>query len=132
MEKDLLVHRVIWVLLNGELSPDLVIDHLDGNAFNNISENLKPKTHANNSRNRKYNKRETEVVGVYERLSKASIPSFRASWVDEHGEPQCKNFSTRKYGREEAFRLACEVRLREIEKLRLLGFDYTDRHVLAQ
>ena len=43
-----------------------------------------------------------------------------------------KSFSVYKYGREEAFRLACEVRQREIEKLRLLGFDYTDRHVLAQ
>lgn len=127
-----LTHRIIWVLLYGSLDPDMVIDHLDGNAFNNNILNLKPKTRANNSRNRKYTETSTGVVGVVERFDPNGIPSFRASWSDKNGVNQCKNFSTRKYGREEAFRLACEVRQREIEKLRLLGFDYTDRHVLAQ
>ncbi len=131
-EKDLLVHRIIWVLLNGSIDPDMVIDHKDGNAFNNNILNLKPKTHGDNSRNRKYKTTNTGVVGVVERFDPNGIPSFRATWADQTGEPQCRNFSTRKYGREEAFRLACEVRQQEIEKLRLLGFDYTDRHVLAQ
>ena len=127
-----LVHRIIWVLAHGHLDPDMVIDHGDGNAFNNNHANLKPKTHADNARNRKHTRKDGEVVGVIERFSPDGIASFRASWYDENGKAQCKNFSTRKYGREEAFRLACEVRTNEIEKLRLLGFDYTDRHILAQ
>ena len=127
-----LVHRIIWVLVHGYLDPDMVIDHGDGNAFNNNCANLKPKTPGDNARNRKYKRKDGEVVGVIERFSPDGIASFRANWVDENGKAQCKNFSTRKYGREEAFRLACEVRTNEIEKLRLLGFDYTDRHILAQ
>lgn len=127
-----LVHRIIWVLAHGYLDPDMVIDHGDGDAFNNSILNIKPKTSADNARNRKYTRKDGEVVGVIERFSPDGIASFRANWVDENGKAQCKNFSTRKYGREEAFRLACEVRTNEIEKLRLLGFDYTDRHILAQ
>lgn len=127
-----LVHRIIWVLVHGYLDPDMVIDHGDGNAFNNNCANLKPKTPGDNARNRKYKRKDGEVVGVSERFSVEGIASFRANWVDENGKAQCKNFSTKKYGREEAFRLACEVRTNEIGKLRLLGFDYTDRHILAQ
>lgn len=127
-----LVHRIVWVLVNGHLDTDMVIDHGDGNAFNNSITNLKPKTHGDNARNCKHKRKPGEVVGVVERFSLDGIASFRASWSDETGKSQCKNFSTRKYGREEAFRLACEVRVNEIEKLKLLGFDYTDRHILAQ
>lgn len=130
--KDHLIHRIVWVLVNGYIDSDMVIDHRDGNAFNNSILNIKPKTPGDNARNRKYKRKDGEVVGVIERFSPDGIASFRANWVDENGKAQCKNFSTRKYGREEAFRLACEVRANEIEKLRLLGFDYTDRHILAQ
>lgn len=124
------VHRIIWVLLNGSIDPDLVIDHLDGNAFNNKIENLLPKTHANNSRNRKPRFSETGVVGVTKRIAPGNIVTFRASWNDVNGKNQCHNFSTRKYGYEEAFRLACEVRENKIKELRELGFDYTDRHLV--
>lgn len=126
------VHRIIWVLIHGHLDANLVIDHLDGNAFNNNINNLSPKTHADNSRNRKTKMNNTGIPGVTERNNKDGTSQFRATWTDSNGKLQCKNFSIRKYGREEAFSLACEVRLKEIEKLRQLGFDYTDRHVLAQ
>ena len=124
------VHRIVWVLLNGSLDPDLVIDHLDGNAFNNNITNLKPKTHADNARNRGYNKTQTGVIGVTKRIAPGNIINFRASWKDANGKEQCRNFSTRKYGYEEAFRLACEVRENKIKELRALGFDYTDRHLV--
>lgn len=130
--KDLLVHRIIWVLQHGSIDTDLVVDHLDGNAFNNDISNLALKTYANNARNKRRLVNSNSIVGVQEHNNKDGTKQFRAGWIDENGKYRCKNFSIRKYGREEAFRLACEVRLKEIEKLRQLGFDYTDRHVLAQ
>ena len=33
--KKYLVHRIIWVMTYGSINPELVIDHLDGNPFNN-------------------------------------------------------------------------------------------------
>jgi hypothetical protein len=128
----LLVHRVVWLLKHRHIDSDLVIDHLDGNAFNNCIENLKPKTHADNSRNRRNKPTNTGVAGVMERVDAAGMRSFRASWNDEHGKGQCKNFAIKKYGREEAFRMACEIRKQKIEELRKLGFDYTDRHISIQ
>lgn len=130
--KDIQVHRIVWVLQHRSIDTDLVVDHLDGNAFNNNITNLALKTYANNARNRRHSANASSVVGVQERNNRDGTKQFRAGWIDENGKYKCKNFSIHKYGREEAFRLACEVRLREIEKLRLLGFDYTDRHVLAQ
>lgn len=130
--KDILVHRVIWVLMHKHLDPDMVIDHIDGNAFNNNIDNLLPKTHANNSRNKKSPPSKTGVVGVTKRVAPGDIVTFRASWYDVNGKSQCHNFSTKKYGYEEAFRLACEVRENKIRELKELGFDYTDRHLVAE
>lgn len=127
-KKVLLVHRIIWLLANKTIDPDLVIDHKDGNAFNNNILNLKEKTFADNARNKGYSNKDL-MVGVTERFDPKGIPHFRASWRDENGKPQCKNFSTRKYGREEAYQLACNIRRLKIEELRMLGFDYTDRHL---
>lgn len=126
-----LVHRIVWVLHRGHLDVDFVIDHKDGNAFNNHISNLQPKTHADNARNRKHQKTQTGVTGVTKRIAPGDIVTFRASWTDENGKEQCHNFSTRKYGYDEAFRLACEVRKNKIEELKALGFDYTDRHLIA-
>lgn len=129
--KDILVHRIIWVLRHKHLDTDLVIDHIDGNAFNNNIDNLLPKTHANNARNKKSQPSKTGVVGVTKRIAPGNIITFRASWYDVNGKLQCHNFSTKKYGHEEAFRLACEVRENKIRELKELGFDYTDRHLVA-
>ena len=130
--KDILVHRIIWVLRHKHLDPDMVIDHIDGNAFNNNIDNLLPKTHANNARNKKSQPSKTGVVGVTKRVAPGDIVTFRASWYDVNGKSQCHNFSTKKYGYEEAFRLACEVRENKIRELKELGFDYTDRHLVAE
>ncbi|MCZ2397819.1 MAG: hypothetical protein LC100_14915 [Chitinophagales bacterium] len=57
--------------------------------------------------------------------------NYTANWT-ESGILKSKTFAVNKYGEEEAYRLACEARLAAIERLKLLGFVYTDRHVLAQ
>ena len=48
-----LTHRVIWVLTYGEIDENLVIDHIDGNPWNNKLENLRLVDRKTNQRNRK-------------------------------------------------------------------------------
>lgn len=124
------VHRIIWVLLRGSIPEGMVIDHLDGNPLNNRIDNLKPKTKADNTRNRKSSNRAL-MVGVTTRLTPCGARNYTANWT-ESGILKSKTFAVNKYGEEEAYRLACEARLAAIERLKLLGFVYTDRHVLAQ
>lgn len=46
------LHRIIWALHYGEI-PDGLIDHIDGNPFNNKISNLRIATHSQNQMNRK-------------------------------------------------------------------------------
>ena len=118
-------HRVIWVLLKGSIPSGLVIDHLDGNPLNNRIDNLKIKTRADNTRNRKSTS--NLLTGVTTRLTPAGGRNYTANWT-VNGVLKTRTFAVNKYG-EDAYRLACEVRLAEIEKLVAKGLDYTDRHV---
>lgn len=56
------VHRVIWMLIHGKVNRHMVIDHIDGNCFNNRIENLREVTHSENCRNRKVDKRSTSGI----------------------------------------------------------------------
>ncbi|EJP0904549.1 HNH endonuclease [Salmonella enterica] len=47
-----LVHRVVWLLLHGEIDSDLMIDHIDRNKLNNKGDNLRQVTQAENNKNR--------------------------------------------------------------------------------
>ena len=118
-------HRAIWVLLNRDIPEGLIIDHLDGNPLNNRIDNLKLKTKADNTRNRKSTS--SLLTGVTTRLTPAGGRNYTAHWT-VNGVLKTRTFAVNKYG-EDAYRLACEVRLAEIEKLVAKGLDYTDRHV---
>lgn len=124
-----MIHRIIWVLLHGELDTDMVIDHLDGDAFNNNISNLKPKTAADNSRNRKYKLWGTGVVGVILRKSPSGTDYYRATWTNEQGISVSKHFCVKKNGKDKAFQLACDHRLNALKELQQKGIDYTDRHI---
>ena len=50
--KSILVHRVIYYLLNGSIDPKLDIDHIDGDGLNNDIANLRVVRHDTNSRNK--------------------------------------------------------------------------------
>ncbi len=39
--KKYLAHRIVWTLLHGQIPPDKVIDHRDGDPSNNAPENLR-------------------------------------------------------------------------------------------
>lgn len=123
------VHRIIWVLTHGTISTDLVVDHLDGNAFNNDILNLKLKSYADNSRNQKIKPTSTGVVGVVRRFNPSGAVCFRVTWRDETGKQIGKNISSTKHGEDMAFELACKLRFSEIQKLKQKGLDYTHRHI---
>jgi hypothetical protein len=120
-------HRIIWILINGQIKIDHIIDHVDGNPFNNSIENLREIHKIVNARNAKMREDNTTgVTGVFKSSSRGII-CFLAGWYDGF-KMKTKMFSTRKYGFEEAFRLACEHRKLMIDKLNLEGAGYTDRH----
>jgi len=47
-----LAHRVVWLLCNGTLDPDLIIDHIDRDKLNNNINNLRSVTTSENCRNK--------------------------------------------------------------------------------
>lgn len=68
------------------------------------------------------------VTGVYQTTSSAGVGYWLAKWINLDGKTQSKYFSEKIYGYEEAFRLACERRLSEIERLNEEGANYTENH----
>jgi hypothetical protein len=122
--KDYCVHRIIWVITYGSIDPNLVIDHVDGNPFNNEINNLSLKSIADNSRNQyKFRNNTTGVTGVT--LSKNN---YIAHWQASDGKRKLKYFSLLKYGEKEAKILAIAYREQQIQRLISEGANYTDRH----
>lgn len=59
-------HRIIWQMQNGPIPKSLVIDHIDGNPFNNLLQNLRVVTLKINCRNQRHRKNNTSgYIGVY-------------------------------------------------------------------
>ena len=57
-------HRLIYQMAYGNLLPEDVIDHIDGNVSNNRPDNLRKGSRADNTRNMKHH-RDTGRVGCY-------------------------------------------------------------------
>ncbi len=123
-------HRIIYEMLIGIIPENMVIDHLDGNPFNNHISNLKLKTGADNSRNLKLNVNNVSGhAGISLRYSNNfKNLNYQASFVDEFGIRRSKNFSHLKYGKEKALEMAVQWRNENIARLKSLGFQYTDRN----
>lgn len=126
------VHRIIWVLVNGELSKDEYIDHIDGNPRNNLLSNLRVVSNKVNSRNQKFRSTNTSGVngvGLLVNKTKSGENRYwKAQWNDLSGKRCAKCFSIVKYGNEEAFRLACEYRENILKELNNQGAGYVERH----
>ncbi len=128
-ETHILIHRLVFALMHGELPDEVILDHLDGNRKNNKIANLREATRLINMRNMgMLNTNNSGVTGVcYE----AAAERWVASWRDSVTRKQCfKKFPIAKYG-DEAFALACKYRTEIIDKLNSLGAGYTDRHGVA-
>lgn len=123
------VHRVIWAIVHGSIGETEMIDHIDGNPFNNKLENLRIGTPALNARNSsKHCNNKTGYTGVSPYFKKQTNSyGFTATWVDE-GKVRSKQFSSRKYGVTVAFKMAVDHRKAMIEQLNVKGYGYTERH----
>lgn len=82
---NLYAHRVAWMIVHG-CEPE-VIDHLDGNGFNNRLSNLRNCTHAENLTNAKRNKRnQSGATGVH---------FHDGAWIAKLGRQRLGRFSTK-------------------------------------
>lgn len=127
-QKTYQVHRIIWVLTYGSINSEMVIDHLDGNPFNNKIENLSLKSQKNNSMNKcKYTNNKTGITGVVLE-TKIGYLYYTAYWCEIDGKHRQKCFSILKLGEEKAKELAITYREEQIKRLLLEGAGYTDRH----
>jgi len=58
-KKTVLLHRIIWIMINGEIPESLQIDHINQDPTDNRIENLRVVTNQENSKNRSKDKRNT-------------------------------------------------------------------------
>lgn len=119
------VHRILWLMRHGSLTKGMVIDHLDGNPLNNSFNNLQIKTVRANYQNKK--KRSDNKSG-YQGVCLSGGRWF-VRWTDIAGKNKSKVFSVKRYGNDEALRLALEYRKEQIEILNNGGMEYTQRHI---
>lgn len=120
-------HRVVWMIVHGDIPNGMQIDHLDGDGRNNRIENLRVVTPAINSRNQSKSARnKTGVVGVCYSHRRSS---YIATWYDLEHKLRQRYFSAKKYGAVEALRLAQECRIKMMAALQEVGAGYTERHL---
>jgi hypothetical protein len=126
-DKSYLVHRIIWVLFYGSIDEDLVIDHIDGDPWNNNITNLRLTTTAINSRNSRIKTtNKTGVNGVSLRNT-AGYLYYAAQYMSSTGNKQ-KVFSINKHGEDKAKQLAIDWRNARLLELEQSGVFYTERH----
>ena len=106
-----------------------MIDHLDGNPFNNKVENLSLKTLGGNQKNRfQQLNNTTGSTGVSRVNNGGDCWYYVAYWYESNGLRKSKYFSISKLGEETAKMIAIDYRKEQIDRLILEGMDYTARH----
>jgi len=116
---NLFAHRIVWALFNGEMSSDVVINHVDCDGKNNKIENLEIVESVNNNRRKKMHvlnktasNNTTGANGVNIKVTKHGEKCYRsyvARWYDpETGKRKTKDFAVNIYGEENAKMLAFE------------------------
>lgn len=125
--------RIIWIIHNGELSNDLVVDHIDGNTLNNDLANLRVVNQVLNNRNA--SKRKDNVsgtVGVHFTEAKDNKGGkylyATSTWYSSANKSKNKHFSVSKLGLLPAFAEAVKFRKGKIDELNAQGFGYTNDH----
>ena len=124
----LMVHNVVWSLFNLEVPHGMVIDHLDGNPWNNKIENLQYKTTQHNCHNKKA--RCTRDVGLQGTgWTTYAGQLYAVAYWSENKKPRSRKFSVRTYGLIPAQYKACEFRMKTLLRLNDQGAKYTERHI---
>ena len=97
-----------------------VIDHINRDPLDNRKNNLRIVNRSINSTNAKKRKENNNGIrGVYRRDARPGIA--KASWVCEWSDNKrhSKSFSVEKYGEDEAFRLACQLREEKMREMKI-------------
>jgi hypothetical protein len=125
--KSLMVHRLIWILINGNIPDNCVIDHIDGDSTNNRIENLRCISQKINCLNKTKSKSNTSgETGIF-LFNEQGARGYRAI-IKFNGRQLSQRYYFHKLGEEEAFRSACEWRKERIAELNAQGAGYTERH----
>lgn len=121
-------HRIIYRMHHGYIDPELVIDHKDGNPWNNKIENLKLKPHRLNMQNTHMRKNNpTGVTGLIWAHPTPNCTRIIAT-VKVGKKNKKAGFAVNKYGLLPAFKLAFLWRQEQIRLLNQAGEEYTERH----
>jgi len=116
--------RVLYIVKTGIYLPnDFVIDHLNGDCFDNTFSNLRAVPEILNSRNKKKSITNTSgKTGIRLHYTKSGTLVYIAGWITNDGKHRSKSFNTEKYG-ENSFDMAVSYRLGQID-----GLGYSERH----
>jgi hypothetical protein len=125
---DWLVHRILWVMRNGEIDAGLEIDHIDGNSLNNSADNLRLVSAAVNSRNQKQQRNNSSGVTGVCFWNNNGYTYAVAYWCNLVGKQEHKSFSCKTLGLLEAFAAAYAYREQMIASLNESGAGYSERH----
>jgi hypothetical protein len=106
-DKVYLAHRIIWLMFNGSVDPEKVINHIDNNPSNNKIENLEECTQSENCR-RKKNHVSNNVGLMLHTVNNCQY--WRAQYCDLNGKQHIKNFSVKKLGYNQALEHARQWR----------------------
>ena len=125
--KGVLIHRIIWTLVNGDIPDNFIIDHIDGNGLNNKIENLRMISQGDNCRNRNKAINNTSgETGVF-RFNEQGVLGWRAVVKCSVGNVS-KRYYDHKIGNERAFEYAVLWRKSKLKELIEQGAGYTERH----
>lgn len=110
-------------------SDDLTLDRIDPNG-NYTKENCEWVTKTKQARNKGMStKNKSGVTGVHEWIDRKNGTAYYvASALDLNGKLKSKHFSTKKFGVDGAFILACDYRKSLIEELNSQGAGYGEHH----
>lgn len=125
-EGSYLIHRIIWVMINGSVSDCNDIDHEDGDGLNNSLSNLREVAKTINSRNkRKRSDNKTGKTGItYIKTRTGS--GHQANFYDIKRKRHSRFFSELKYGLDNSLKLATDWY--NLKKEEMINAGYTSRH----
>lgn len=127
-QKNYVAHRIIWILLHGEIPSGMVIDHINGNPWDNHISNLACKSLLHNSQNiKKYVNNTTGFTGVVYVKYGEVVYGITAS-ICNQGNRSVKYFPIKGIGIEGAINNARKWRDDKMSEFNENGANFTDRH----